>query len=489
MPWNEANSRKRITAHLQTVPAFDEHISLATHRKLLVEARLLDSKPNSRAFVVEGAHLYGQLLDFEKIVADADNRETEASHRNVLRFLHMHYQIWDSIVDEEGADRIDYHGARLHAVVTDPVGDPHNQVERAVALAAKLSDASARIADAYGYPARIRFGIDQGRCIAMSTGRGHEKDTLFLGTPANHAAKVAAAGDQPGVFLANGAQIASSLVAKRTVLGDVFVEEASIKLASSRHQFPRIDLVVGKLVADAKRDLGFVFHRPRPPLASLKFSELVPSNSARRGMASIFADVSGFTPFVDNAIKQGSNSIKAAATAIHVIREELNDVLKIDFGGKRVRFIGDCIQGVIAEGVDDDAAETIRESAFCASGMRSSFSLVQTLLPKTKELDLAIGIEYGTVPLTRLGLTGANSIRCAAGRAVIVSERVQQSLNGGGVRLGPVASGLADRNVKRHYETASTILEYDAAADLLGSIESPAVAIVREDRSARPYSA
>jgi len=33
---------------------------------------------------------------------------------------------------------------------------------------------------------------DHGSCLAMSTGRSHDKDTLFLGRPANHAAKLAA---------------------------------------------------------------------------------------------------------------------------------------------------------------------------------------------------------------------------------------------------------------------------------------------------------
>ena len=35
----------------------------------------------------------------------------------------------------------------------------------------------------------------------MATGRTHEKDTLFLGAPANHAAKKAAEDGGPGIFL------------------------------------------------------------------------------------------------------------------------------------------------------------------------------------------------------------------------------------------------------------------------------------------------
>jgi hypothetical protein len=32
---------------------------------------------------------------------------------SVLSFLNMHYRVWDSIVDGESGDRVDYHGARL----------------------------------------------------------------------------------------------------------------------------------------------------------------------------------------------------------------------------------------------------------------------------------------------------------------------------------------------------------------------------------------
>ena len=76
-----------------------------------------------------------------------------------------------------------------------------------------------------------------------------------------------------------------------------------------------------------------------------------------------------------------------------------------------MRFIGDCIQGVIAEGArQDDGPGSVRQSVICASGMRSSFSLAQQILGTINKLDLAIGIEYGAVPLTRIGNRGTESV-------------------------------------------------------------------------------
>jgi class 3 adenylate cyclase len=490
MSWNEARSRKRIREHLKTVPQFDEHITLAKRASVMAEDRgLMATLPQRRAFVVEGAHVYGQLLDFDKLVADKNNQETEESHRNVLRSLDMHYRLWDSIIDNDESDRVDYHGARLHAIVTAPEGDPRGQTERAVALAVKLNEATKRVAAAYGFPSRIRFGIDQGKCVAMTTGRAHEKDTLFFGAPANHAAKLAAARDEEGIFVAPGAQSAAgSSASRKTYTGDIAFDEGFVAQASQRHQFTRLDEAAGRLIAEAKLERLFVFHRPTPPLSALKFSQLSPANSARMGMASLFADIDGFTAFVDAAIRSGSEGIKHAASAIHVIREELNDVLTEDSEGKRVRFVGDCIHGVLAVGqLKDDVPASIDQAVMCASGMKDSFLLCQEIVGGIDTLGLAIGIEYGPVPLTRIGLRGENSVRCAAGRAIVMSERAQQSLEGSGLRLGPVALQFANPATRRLFASATALLGYDATADLLGSVTSPAVAIVRENPSARPH--
>jgi class 3 adenylate cyclase len=205
-------------------------------------------------------------------------------------------------------------------------------------------------------------------------------------------------------------------------------------------------------------------------------------------MASLFADIDGYTAFVNAAVSSGLGAIRQAVTNIHVIREELNAVLKDDFGGKRVRFIGDCIQGVLAEGTTDEASTTVDAAALCASGMRSSFALCQKMLSGMETLDLAIGIEYGPVPLTRIGQRGEDSVRCAAGRAVVVAERIQQTIPGGGVRLGPSAAALATSVVRKLYESSARIPTYDAAVDMLGSTASPAVSRVRDDPTTRPHS-
>jgi hypothetical protein len=384
MTWDSERSKLRIQNHLGTAPSIEDGVTLAKDAAMRAEARragALEALSARRAFVVDGVHLYGHLLDFDNLVSER-GVETEASHRRLLSFPNMHYRVWDSIVDQDG-DRVDYHGARLHAIVTEPSANPAAQLERATALAAKLTEVGRRLGRQYSFPSRIRFGLDHGKCLAMTTGRQHEKDTLFLGVPANYAAKLAAAGTQEGIFLTPSAEALVDQAAVRKVAdGSSRAAEEFVVTASQRNAFPTIDAAANRLLTEGLDDPAFRFHRQMPPLSQVKFSELSPSNSVRMGMASLFADIDGFTNFVDTAIRAGSKTIKPAATLIHVVREELNDVLTKDFGGKRIRFIGDCIHGCIAAGErEDDACGAVLEAAMCMSAMRSSFSLCLEALP------------------------------------------------------------------------------------------------------------
>ena len=217
---------------------------------------------------------------------------------------------------------------------------------------------------------------------------------------------------------------------------------------------------------------------------------VVESPKSEAAMRAIFADIDGFTSFVDQSILGGSEKIREAVRIVHVIREELASVLKDDFGGKRVRFIGDCIHGCVAEGERvDDAAKSVREAVLCASAMRSSFDLCLETVRSDAAIDLAVGIEYGPTPMTRLGHRGEDSVRCAASRATVEAERTQQAiLHGGGVRLGPVATVVADPSVRKHF-SSGRLMSFDSASDLLWTAQASAVQILRSEPAARSHAA
>jgi len=120
--------------------------------------------------------------------------------------------------------------------------------------------------------------------------------------------------------------------------------------------------------------------------------------------------------------------------------------------------------------------------------MRSSFDLCLGIVGSKAAIDLAVGIEYGQTPMTRLGPRGEESVRCAASKATIEAERTQQAIERGGVRLGAVASSVADQAVPKHF-SAGRLMSYDSASDLLWTAQAPAVQILRHEPAARPHAA
>jgi len=489
MGWNTTKSEERIKRFIANAPTVETGVTLAKSARLSVFAKAAaDTKrfPTGQATLIQGAHLYGVLLDFDELVLQ-DKRETEASHARVLQFLDLHYRVWDALVEEDDAIRVDYHGPRVHVVVSDPEGNAAEQIRQAMSLAEKLEAAAKRVAAIHGFPARVRFGIDQGPCLAMTTGRSHEQDILFLGSPANHAAKLAAGDRLHGIFLTESAQQKLKISPASDSAAQL---RAIVASASQQYRFAKFDAAVGRIEMDRAPLTSFQFRRVSPPLSGVKFSDLTPANSIRMGMGSIFADIDGYTRYVDAAILGGEAAIRNAVRDIHVLREELNSVAKEDFGGKRVRFIGDCIQCVLTEGsrLTDDGPKTVKESVYCASGMQSSFLLAQKMLKSIDKLGLAIGVEYGPVPLTRIGNRGLESVRCAASLAVTNSERLQQAIQGSGISLGPNALAQGDDAIRKYFQRPTKLPNYSDAATYFGTVSSPAVQIMRQDVTARPHA-
>ena len=137
----------------------------------------------------------------------------------------------------------------------------------------------------------------------------------------------------------------------------------------------------------------------------------------------------------------------------------------------KVRFIGDCVKAVVAEGsvraVDPQA--TVDTAFRLAGGLRSSFLLCKAVLPGIDALGLAIGVDYGVTPACRIGLRGEHGVRCATSAATCESERVQQSCSGIETAFGDGALAVASLEVRQALEASSVIpnLTYANATRLI----------------------
>ena len=478
MSWNQERARKRIEELIEKAPAVnvqrfaDEYLpAYEKIRANRMAANLKTSPPlfkigRGRAIVVDAVHIYVAIQDFNQFRVDTEG-ETAEAQAWALRFLHLHYSACDRVTENSGVQRVDFHGSRMHAIVPTRSDDgvTVNEIGEALDFVRTFREVAGRANKELakdGFEVKFRIGIDAGRCVAIDNGTADESEPVFLGSAANHAAKLAE-GDQPGIYVSSrirhllgqpelqqmfetvlpiSPEIVDRAISSRdSALGVSPLYGASMRRVEDLLTAWEHEIAV-KAVPDPT-DPEFYFHYQEPPLAQVNFADLMPSNSIRMAMVSAFADLSGYTQYIDDAIAGGT--IDQAVRALYVLRAEFQNVIERDFGGRKVRFIGDCIHAVVARGNrnNTDEKSSVVHALTMAGGLRSSFVLCQKLLDGTAVLGLAIGLEIGETPLTRLGVRGKRSVRIASSIACCVSEEMQRSCGHNGTKLGNTALKLA----------------------------------------------
>ncbi|GGA02843.1 adenylate/guanylate cyclase domain-containing protein [Dyella caseinilytica] len=437
--WDETRAAERIQSAIDGLPLKDIEI------KPYVRETSLENIPNAVAYRVDGVHLYADILNMKDMLHVTDV-EGEICHRRTLRFLNLHYRAVHRILQKEDVVRVDFHNQRLHAVITKPYDEEAKRIHRAIAVGQLIIDVLARTGeDADHPPAKVRIGIDTGKALAVNNGRRGHREPLFLGEPANHAAKRAGGGNATGIYLTNAARLAIGL---KSVADEDTAALTREEIAVSQ-QLAQLSSTVDGVVKDWKEDLGnlpisrFEFSGHTPPFADLDIETLTARNSRRQDACTIYGDIDGFTAYVGRNINDDTKA-KHVVRALRVLRSELDAVLHEDFKGRKVRFIGDCIHGLLVEGTAQttDTDSTIRNMVLSAGGMRSSFNLAIRKLKDAgtdaTSLGLQIGFEYGPMTVTRLGVKG-ELIRCSVSRGVLTAEAEQGRCKGDETAIGALA--------------------------------------------------
>ncbi len=437
--------------------------------------RSLENIPTNKAYRVKAAHLYADILNLDDMLA-VTNVEGETCHRRALRFLNLHYRAADRVLNQCDIKRVDFHNQRLHGLVAKPYGDESeaDRVHRAVAAAKLIIDVLAETGDDDEQipNAIVRVGIDTGEALAVNNGRNGGREPLFLGEPANMAAKFAA-GAAKGIYLTSAARAAIGLKAvdnpKSTALtaAEIEASQDAAELPCDR------DAIVKAWRADLdKNPIGaFEFSGHTPPYSTLDIGALTPKNSRRQDALSIYADLDGFTKYVRDHIE---DEPEAVVKVLHVLRAEMDRVLTTEFEGRKIRFIGDCVHGLICEGTAQttDGEATVSNAVLCAGALRSSFDLALEKLGDegldTEGLGLQIGFEYGPMTVTRLGLQG-DRVRCSVSRGVRASEAEQLRCKANETAMGPVAYSTGSQAVRDLFGTTRKVadLDYNTAVEAL----------------------
>lgn len=469
--WTENRASKRIDARLAEVPFKDLEI-----REYVRDTNLADL-PRTVAYRVDGAHLYADILNLSDML-NVTSVEGEMCHRRTLRFLNLHYRAVHRILQRVDALFVDFHNQRLHSVVTKPYDTESGRVHRAVAIAQLIIDVLQQTGEDADHPAaKVRVGIDTGKALAVSNGRRGHREPLFLGEPANHAAKRAGGGKSTGIYLTNAARKAIGLKA----VDDPDLNALTSEEIRTSKDTAKLDVTADEIVKDWKDDLDknpigkFEFSGHTPPYSTLDIEALSVKNSRRQDAATVYADIDEFTNYVGDNIGTDDGA-KHVLRALHVIRSELDAVLHTDFAGRKVRFIGDCVHGLLVEGTAQttETQETISNMTLCAGAMRSSFDLA---LEKLKDdgtdatvLGLAIGFEYGPMTVTRLGMRG-DLVRCSVSRGVLTAEKEQHRCGEDETAIGSTAYDNATDGVRNIFGSTRKRagLTYAVAVDEMSS--------------------
>ena len=432
--WNSDRAEEHINKLCKDV----DSVEIVTYKRSLDLGKI----PVDKAYEMNAVHLYVDILNLNQILVDSEGSETERSHKRALRFFDSHFRAIRFILERTDAVFVDFHNQRLHAVIPRPYGnneDEKKRLDRCVAISELIIKVVEEQRDFNGDEAipaaKIRIGIDTGIALAVNNGRRSEREPLFLGNPANHAAKHVY-GKTKGIYLtSNSRNILELSTVDDTKNTSLTSDEISLSVKRAKiEEDVTLEQVIEELRHNNKLLKDFKFSRTEPPLKGLDLSSLYYKSAKRQEILSIYADIDGFTDYVSRNLgstKGKENIIRC----LHVLRSELDDCLYKDFSGRRVRFIGDCMHGLICEGskTHTDYGKTAIVGTEAVSGLRSSFNLSLNKLQENFGIDsdslgLAIGYELGFTSLTRVGKRGS-STRCSLGLSTIESEKEQMLCN------------------------------------------------------------
>jgi class 3 adenylate cyclase len=429
MSWNQQSSMNRIQEHLSGLDEIEV-------KKLKKEADLEELLSETVCREIYGAHVYLHVPNFASLASE--NIDDEVTYKRLIQGTHIYQRAVTRIVEDFGGTFIHFQGAKLHALFYRPIDETPKLAARAVLLQLVVKDFVKNVFNpAFSYTFTIAGGADLGNAIGTKNGINRDRELLFLGSPANHAAKIISSSWRLRLTKNVYDGLPDNLRALCSKIDeDVYqvqnVSSADLDELLLAYKLPwRRDVFISEVENDKKR---FPLNRIGYSSAEtpIDLDDLSIYNNKRVLAASIFADVSGFTRYIDAATSEEDQ--RAALLVFHAIRKETARVIKGDFNGLRIQYQGDRIQGLFHLPHDDTAA-LVKKAVEAAAGLQASMEYtLKACLPEAGDLHLAIGIDLGTTLVSRLGARGQRD-RICLGAAVENAARLEEQSEGGQVAV------------------------------------------------------
>lgn len=414
MAWNYDKSYKRVKKSYDDLKV--EDIALEKLSKTMD----LENLSPVKCRLIYGAHLYTDISNFDILLSDRTLKKDD--YARLIRCLHVYQKEVTRIVENvfEGI-KIHFQGSKLHAIFYKPFDDTEKIATKA-ALCALVIEYLVR------YPFSSLFenykdfrtssGIDIGESIGTKNGTEGDRELLFLGDCANQAAKI-------------DKGLANTITLTKT-LRNLLPENVSKLIYASRDK-KSMEEIFNIYEIDWNYDKSFErMEKDRDAITlddidvsgvstKVDLDNLSIKNNKKLDAVTFYADISGFTRLIKK--EQDEDTIKELIKVFHVIRKEMREVVVTDFGGTRIQYQGDRIHGIFYL-PQDKHAKFIEDSVIAAFGLQSSFESVLSDFIGGRDIHVAIGLDYGTVLLSKLGTKGNRDIICI-GKSVVGAANLE----------------------------------------------------------------
>lgn len=450
MSWNYDESMERIQRHLDNMGEIEV-------QKLSREADLGKLLSETTCREIYGAHVYVGVSNFAGLASD--ETYSKDNYKSLIRSLHIYQREVSRIVERDemfDGIRMHFQGPKLHALFYRPIDDSEKLASSAVLLQLVLKDFVEKVFNPVfpDYePFAIVGGTDIGDVIGTRNGSRGDRELLFLGDAANQAAKIVSTS---GRYRLTGDLYDALPDDLKEVCAEVEEDLYRIKPVSQ----DRLDelLLARDIAWDREKSAKRIKEdKEKFPLKDISYGsakELIDleslsiHNNKRVFAASVFADVSGFTAYVEEAETEAEQ--KEALRVFHAIRKELATVVKSDYDGLRVQFQGDRVQALFHL-PEDEEDEIVAEAVQTAAGLQSSMEhTIKECLPEAKDLELAVGVDVGTTLASKLGTRGHRD-RICVGVAVENAADHEERSAGGRIAITSRTYKALPENLSEHF--------------------------------------
>lgn len=449
MAWKYDTSKQRIEK-------YRDSLGEITIEKLKKEANLQTLLTPTNCREIYGAHTYVHVSNFAKLASAEIDDEDE--YKGFIRMVHIYQREVGHIIEDifDGV-RIHFQGAKVHTLFYRPIDDGGAIATKAVLLQATLKDFVKNVfnptfSDYDDF--EIAGGSDLGNAIGTKNGKHGDRELLFLGAPANYAAKIISSHgrlrltDRVYDELPDNLKEICNEVSGEDNLYQISVTQSKLDELLEEYEIDwdrdksqeRIDADLEKFKIE---DIDYSSAK-----TLIKIDDLGITNNKRVKAASIFGDVTGFTAYIDGATTVTKQ--KECLKNFHVIRNEMAKVVTEDFDGVRIQFQGDRVQAIFHL-PEDNGADIATDAVDAAVALQSSMEkTLRACLTGISSLEMAVGVDMDTTLVTKLG-EHAHRDRICLGEPVETAASKEERCAGGEIGITSEVYGELPDRLKNHF--------------------------------------